>query len=275
MGIFRSVPTANPIDSPSRLAAIFGHTRTALGGPDAAFTASIAAHYSLRPKELASLLREAWLLDPACPRQALASLLERQLENVVFRLGFAGNIPEARSLVRHGHILLNRHAPRKDSHISLWPGDVVHFTPHPYDATAVTALPWRSLPSYLQYLNPHVTDRAIVLSLPAIDDVPIPTFKAAPARSCAKQANQPFQEASMADHRILLAHSEQGAILACQCGAIHIVIGDSMVSFSLEEFVVMLELHHQALSSLEENIVAVRDLCMAGSAPLNTDKTIH
>ncbi len=65
----------------------------------------------------------------------------------------------------------------------------------------------------------------------------------------------------MAEPRILLAHSPQGAIYACQCGAIHMVAGEILLSFSLEEFVVMLELHHQAISGLESNIAAVVDLC--------------
>lgn len=37
----------------------------------------------------------------------ILSLLERRLDNVVFRAGFAPTIPAARQLVRHGHIRLN------------------------------------------------------------------------------------------------------------------------------------------------------------------------
>src|SRR4030042_31894 len=39
----------------------------------------------------------------------LLVLLERRLDNVVFRLGFADSRPQARQLVQHGHILLNGH----------------------------------------------------------------------------------------------------------------------------------------------------------------------
>lgn len=38
----------------------------------------------------------------------LLVLLERRLDNVVYRLGFADSRAQARQLVRHGHILLNR-----------------------------------------------------------------------------------------------------------------------------------------------------------------------
>jgi small subunit ribosomal protein S4 len=37
----------------------------------------------------------------------LAVLLERRLDNVVYRLGFADSRSQARQLVRHGHIMLN------------------------------------------------------------------------------------------------------------------------------------------------------------------------
>ncbi len=37
----------------------------------------------------------------------LMSLLERRLDNVVFRLGFSSSRREAREIVRHGHIFLN------------------------------------------------------------------------------------------------------------------------------------------------------------------------
>ena len=37
----------------------------------------------------------------------LLQLLERRLDNVVYRLGFASDNAEARQLVRHGHFLVN------------------------------------------------------------------------------------------------------------------------------------------------------------------------
>lgn len=39
--------------------------------------------------------------------EMLLELLERRLDNVVFRLGFASNRRQARQLVSHGHILVN------------------------------------------------------------------------------------------------------------------------------------------------------------------------
>ena len=39
--------------------------------------------------------------------EQLAGLLERRLDNIVFRLGFAPSIPSARQLVSHGHVVVN------------------------------------------------------------------------------------------------------------------------------------------------------------------------
>src|SRR6187397_268183 len=37
----------------------------------------------------------------------LLQMLERRLDNVVYRLGFATSRPQARQLVRHGHFMVN------------------------------------------------------------------------------------------------------------------------------------------------------------------------
>lgn len=39
--------------------------------------------------------------------EVMLQLLERRLDNVVYRLGFAGSRAEARTLVRHGHVTVN------------------------------------------------------------------------------------------------------------------------------------------------------------------------
>jgi small subunit ribosomal protein S4 len=44
---------------------------------------------------------------PGITGENLLVLLERRLDNVVYRLGFATSRSEARQLVRHGHIAIN------------------------------------------------------------------------------------------------------------------------------------------------------------------------
>ncbi len=54
----------------------------------------------------------------------LLQLLERRLDNVVFRLGFANSRKEARQLVVHGHFTLNGHKANIPS-MALEVGDVI------------------------------------------------------------------------------------------------------------------------------------------------------
>lgn len=56
--------------------------------------------------------------------ERLLQLLETRLDNVVYRLGFARTLPQARQLVVHGHIELNGRRVNIPSH-AVAPGDVV------------------------------------------------------------------------------------------------------------------------------------------------------
>ncbi len=53
---------------------------------------------------------------PGNTGDALMSLLERRLDNVVTRLGFAASRPQARQMITHGHIMVNG---RKTRHPQL------------------------------------------------------------------------------------------------------------------------------------------------------------
>jgi ribosomal protein S4 len=139
---------------------------------------TLLSYYALREKDLPGLLREACALESMHPVETLISLLERRLDNVVFRMGFAAGIPEARRLIAHGHILVNRYRPT-NIRMSLWPGDVVHFTLTPCDQRSIShRLRSRQLPSYLQYLNPCTTDGGMMLSLPNLGHSPFAICKA-------------------------------------------------------------------------------------------------
>jgi small subunit ribosomal protein S4 len=56
----------------------------------------------------------------------ICELLERRLDNVVFRAGFAATIPAARQLVNHGHLRINGRRACTPS-IRVAAGDVVTF----------------------------------------------------------------------------------------------------------------------------------------------------
>ncbi|MFO0752991.1 MAG: 30S ribosomal protein S4 [Thermodesulfovibrionales bacterium] len=56
--------------------------------------------------------------------EVLLQLLERRLDNIVYRMGFGLNRREARQLVKHGHFLVNGKKSDIPSHL-LRPGDTV------------------------------------------------------------------------------------------------------------------------------------------------------
>jgi small subunit ribosomal protein S4 len=66
----------------------------------------LRVNYGLTEKQLRRLVREA-RSHRGATGEKLAELLERRLDNVVFRAGFAPTIPAARQLVNHGHFCVN------------------------------------------------------------------------------------------------------------------------------------------------------------------------
>jgi small subunit ribosomal protein S4 len=56
--------------------------------------------------------------------ETLLALLERRLDNVIYRLGFANSRDEARQLVRHNHFLINQSKVNIPSYL-VKPGDVI------------------------------------------------------------------------------------------------------------------------------------------------------
>lgn len=83
----------------------------------------IRFNYGVSEKQMRRLMLEARKgTEPT--GEKLMSLLERRLDNVVFRAGFAPTGVAARQLVTHGHVLLNGRAANIPS-IRLRVGDVV------------------------------------------------------------------------------------------------------------------------------------------------------
>ena len=102
-------------------------------------------------------------------------LLERRLDNVVFRLGFATSRAEARQLVRHGHFLVNgRRATipsmlvRAGTKITLAEGSrqITRI------AGALEALERRSVPSWLEIDKDNF--EGTVKALPVRDEITLP-----------------------------------------------------------------------------------------------------
>ena len=86
--------------------------------------------------------------------ETLLQLLERRLDNVAYRLGFATSRPQARQLVRHGHFTVNGRKVNIPS-FSVKPGDVVAVREtsrkSPAILHALEEVKGRGVPEWLQF----------------------------------------------------------------------------------------------------------------------------
>jgi small subunit ribosomal protein S4 len=102
-------------------------------------------------------------------------LLERRLDNVVFRLGFATSRKEARQLVRHNHFTLNGHKANIPS-IQLKPGDVIAVKDKSKDSPKFKELKelaaTKTIPAWLEVDAENMIGK--VVSLPTREAIDIP-----------------------------------------------------------------------------------------------------
>ena len=105
----------------------------------------------------------------------LLQLLERRLDNVVFRLGFATSRAEARQLVRHGHFLVNGRRATVPS-LLVRPGTRITLAESSRQIARVTgaleALERRSVPSWLEIDKDNF--EGTVKALPVRDEITLP-----------------------------------------------------------------------------------------------------
>lgn len=104
----------------------------------------------------------------------LLILLESRLDNVVYRLGFAASRPQARQLVRHGHLDVNGEKVNIPSFL-VEPGDVISVRPKSrrssYFQDLAYDLPHRAVPDWLSRDDEAMTGR--VIAMPERKDVDI------------------------------------------------------------------------------------------------------
>ncbi|MEE9182390.1 MAG: 30S ribosomal protein S4 [candidate division NC10 bacterium] len=105
---------------------------------------------------------------------ALLRLLERRLDNVVYRLGFSSSRAEARQLVRHGHFLVNGRRVDIPSYL-VRSGDHIQVAEQDRELLAIRAAlegaKKRGLPSWLELDSQAM--RGLVRALPVREDIAI------------------------------------------------------------------------------------------------------
>lgn len=110
--------------------------------------------------------------SPSATGENLLILLERRLDNVIYRLGFADSRAQARQIVRHGHIIVNGRKADIPS-LLVKSGDVVKWreasTKTEYYKRIAEESEEKSIPNWLSLDKESMTGR--VLNLPSKDDI--------------------------------------------------------------------------------------------------------
>lgn len=130
-------------------------------------------NYGISERQFRRLMAEA-RASKLATGEKLLELLERRLDNVVFRAGFAPTIPAARQLVNHGHITVN--GRRVDiASFRVGVSDVIRPRKKSLQLAAITSsLEELALtrPDWMEYDAPKLVCH--VKALPTSDSVPFP-----------------------------------------------------------------------------------------------------
>lgn len=133
----------------------------------------LRANYGLSERQLRRLFVEA-RQSKAPTGDKLVELLERRLDNVVFRAGFAPTIPAARQLVSHRHVRVNG-KPVDIPSYRIRVGDTVELRDRSRALELVKASltePALTRPEWMVW--DEAAGRVQVGHLPAADNVPFP-----------------------------------------------------------------------------------------------------
>ena len=127
--------------------------------------------YGLLERQFRRLFNQAEK-QPGITGENLLVLLERRLDNVVYRLGFADSRSQARQLVQHGHIMLNGRKTDIPSCL-VKEGDTIAWkeisTKTEYYKQLAQSIESKSVLSWLSLDKQNLAGQ--VLSLPTPDDI--------------------------------------------------------------------------------------------------------
>ncbi|MCW5625989.1 MAG: 30S ribosomal protein S4 [Burkholderiales bacterium] len=130
-------------------------------------------NYGLTERQIQRLFKEA--KGAKMPTgDKLLELLERRLDNFVFRAGFAPTIVAARQLVRHRHVLLNARIASIPS-MRIRPGDEITLKDTSFSMPLVIESlggPALTRPEWLSF--DETARKAKVARVPMADEVPFP-----------------------------------------------------------------------------------------------------
>lgn len=132
--------------------------------------------YGLLEKQFRSYFKKADQMKGVTGENLLV-LLERRLDSMVYRLGFATSRNEARQLVRHGHFLVNSQKVNIPSYL-VRPGDTIELREKSRQVTcineALDGVMRRGVPSWVEL--DRAAFKGTVKTLPVRDEMTTPAF---------------------------------------------------------------------------------------------------
>jgi small subunit ribosomal protein S4 len=127
-------------------------------------------HYNVLERQFRKMLEEAGAAK-GNTGDVLLVLLEKRLDSVIRRLGFARSIWSARQLVGHGHVLINgRKTDRASARISVGDKLTLKEKSHKVVRENLESLPGHNVPAWLSFDPSTLT--ATVVAEPTPDQVP-------------------------------------------------------------------------------------------------------
>jgi small subunit ribosomal protein S4 len=132
--------------------------------------------YGLLEKQFRACFKKADQMKGVTGENLLV-LLERRLDSMVYRLGFAPSRNEARQLVRHAHFLVNGRKVNIPSYL-VRPGDEIVLREKSREMTrvneALDGVMRRGVPSWVELDRPNF--KGVIKTLPVRDEMTTPAF---------------------------------------------------------------------------------------------------
>ena len=131
--------------------------------------------YGILERQFRSYYEKATRM-PGKAGENLLILVERRLDNVVYRLGFASTRRDARQLVNHGHFTVNGKRVNIPSYL-IKPGDVIEVAETSRSSVKFSKLtgedaPMVTVPRWLEREKSSL--KGVVAAMPAREDIDLP-----------------------------------------------------------------------------------------------------
>ena len=133
-------------------------------------------HYGIREEQLRRFVRDSKRGKAYDWVDTLIGRLERRLDNLLFRLGFAPSIRSARQMILHGHVLVDGKKVSIGSAV-IPKGGQIRLAPKAYKGVTymqAKASPRLELPDYLGKEQSGEEEIGTVRDIPHAHDIPFP-----------------------------------------------------------------------------------------------------